>query len=183
MAYGAPVARFHTRGWGVTAWTIDEQHAQVNRWLRRLGELAGFAPELDAEGLCAIGHRSGLECAIEVFGPHGEVVVRVPLMPWPPARPEAVASQCLQAHFLGIDTVGASFAIDPAGAELVLWKSAPLDSLDAERFPAWLDELFEAALRWRDALWQLDASEPACEAASACELSGLPARRAGHVVA
>ena len=140
----------------MTACRIGEEREEVDRWLARMGEQAGFHLQLDSEGVCAIGHSSGVDGAIELAEARREVFLRVPLMPWPPARPEVLAAQCLQAHFLGIDTGGGSFAIDPAGPELVLWMSRPLDGLGAQAFATWVVQFLEAAGRWREVLLALD---------------------------
>ncbi len=145
----------------MTACRIGEERDEVGRWLRHMGERIGFPLVLDAEGVCAVGHSNGLECAIEVAEARREVFLRVPLMPWPPARPEALAAQCLQAHFLGIDTAGGSFAVDPAGGELVLWASRSLEALDAQAFGSWVADFLEVAGRWRHELWALDAQPAA----------------------
>ncbi|TFZ01506.1 type III secretion system chaperone [Ramlibacter rhizophilus] len=130
--------------------TFTDDQQRVDRWLRALGQKAGLPLALDAQGVCAVGHASGLACAVEVGA--GEVFFRVPLMDWEPGHSASLAEFCLGEHFLGLATSGASFAIDRDEAELVLWRSMPLVVLDEASFAAALMDLLEAASHWREQL-------------------------------
>lgn len=136
----------------MTAMSLSESHQLVDEWLRQIGAQAGFPLRLDAEGVGAVGHRSGLDCAIEVDAVRRMVFLTVPLMPWPMEAPDRVAARCLQGHFLGVDTAGGSFAIDDQTRELVLWKSLPLERFDAQTFGEALASFLDVAQAWRDDL-------------------------------
>lgn len=136
---------------------VDAQ-ALVNHWLVALGARTGLALGLDEEGVCGVGHASGMDCAIEVPDGGSSVYLRAPLMAWPPRQAPLVAQYCLEAQFLGLETQGASFAIDPRDGELVLWRSVPVAVLDAEALATLVVGFIEAAARWREGLLRIDAT-------------------------
>lgn len=141
-------------------------HLVVNAWLGSLGRRAGLALTLDAEGVCAIGHASQLDCAIEVPDGAGTVYLRVPLMPWREGREHPqLAAWCLSEHFLGLATGGASFAIDRAEGELVLWLARPLAALDEQAFAAMVVGFLDNAAACRERL------EAACREPGAARAS------------
>lgn len=140
-------------------------HRLVNAWLASMGRRAGLSLQLDDEGLCAIGHTSQLDCAIEVPDGAGTVFLRAPLMPWRDGEYPQLAAWCLSEHFLGLATGGASFAIDRAEGELVLWLSRPLAALDESSFAALVLGFLDNAAECRE---RLDA---ACRAPGAAPSS------------
>lgn len=127
-------------------------HLLVNAWLAALGRRAGLALKLDADGVCAIGHASQLDCALEVPDGAGTVYLRVPLMPWRDGEHPHLAAWCLSEHFLGLATGGASFAIDRDEGELVLWLSRPLAALDEQAFAALVVGFLDQAATCRERL-------------------------------
>ncbi len=139
---------------------VDAQ-ALVNQWLVALGGAAGLSLRLDPEGVCGVGHASGMDCAIEVPEGGASVYLRAPLLAWPTRHPLRTAERCLEAQFLGLDTDGASFAIDPRDGELVLWKCVPVAALDAGAMARLVTGFLESAARWREDLLAADASAPA----------------------
>lgn len=130
----------------------------VNQWLAALGARAGLALRLDEEGVCGVGHVSGLDCAIEVPDGSDSVYLRTALMPWPPRQPQRIAEHCLEAQFMGLGTDGASFAIDPRDGELVLWKSVCVAVLDEAALEHLVVSFVDAAARWREDLLAIDAT-------------------------
>lgn len=137
-----------------------EDQALVDGWLRALGARAGLPLQLDAEGVCAIGHSSGLDCAIEVPEGAGTAYLRAPLLPWPPeSAAGALGEYCLSAHFLGLGTAGACFAINPRSRELVIWKALGLSLFDATSFADALLQFLDLAAQWRDELQAFDRRE------------------------
>lgn len=129
----------------------------VNQWLAALGARAGLALRLDEEGVCGVGHVSGLDCAIEVPEGGDGVYLRTALMPWPPRQPQRIAEHCLEAQFMGLGTDGASFSIDPRDGDLVLWKAVPVAVLDATALEHLVVSFVDAAAQWRDDLLRIDA--------------------------
>lgn len=140
--------------------SLDER-TLVNGWLRGLGLQAHLSLRLDEQGLCGIGHTSGIDCVVEVPDQAGRLYLWSPLMPWPCLHPQLIAERCLGAHFLGVQTGGASFALDPSGTELMLWQMHPLAVLDEGRFASAVIEFIEQAAQWRDNLQRLDLRPPA----------------------
>lgn len=144
----------------------SQEQQTVNRWLLALGRATGLRLQLSEQGLCAIGHASGVDCAIEVPGGADVVYLRTPLRDWHDNEVPGLAEFCLSEHFLGLRTQGASFAIDRDEAELVLWLSRPLSALDEASFGHWLVQFLDAAVHCRQ---QLDAF---CRAAARGERAG-----------
>ena len=157
----------------MTAAPLGESHLLVDGWLRQIGAQAGFPLQLDAQGVGAVGHLSGLDCGIEVDEARRLVFLTVPLMPWPSQPPAVLAHRCLQAHFLGLDTAGGSFAVDDQTRELVLWKSLPLERFDAPSFGEELASFLDAAQGWRDDLMSPQASLSGSEGMAQDAYTGL----------
>lgn len=133
----------------------------VNGWLRQLGTQARMSLQLDDQGLCGIGHASGVDCVVEVPDRSGRLYLWSPLLPWPGLHPQLIAERCLGAHFLGAQTGGASFALHPSGTELMFWQIHPIASLDESRFATAVIEFIQQAAQWRDNLQRLDLRPPA----------------------
>ncbi len=129
----------------------SEDHVLVNHWLRALSAKTGLQLHLNEQGVCAIGHTSGLDCAIEVPEGRCRVYLNIPLMPWV-GSPAALAEHCLGENFMGINTDGASFAIDRHEGQLVIWITRRLDTLDEASFGTLIVDFFETASRSRQAL-------------------------------
>jgi len=125
--------------------------AIVNRWLQYLGEQTRLSLALDSDGVCAIGHSSGLDCVVEAPG-DGSVYLRVGILPWEPEVHPDLAERCLVAQFMGRDTHGASFGVDPVDGQLVLWRERPLASLDEGSFCRLVVQILECADHWREGL-------------------------------
>lgn len=136
-----------------------DAQALVNEWLAALGAKAGLALRLDEEGVCGVGHVSGMDCAIEVPDGGSSVYLRAPLASWPPRHALRIAEYCLETQFLGLETDGASFAIDPRDGELVLWKCVPLAVLNEETLASLVVGFIEAAAGWRESLLRTDGSQ------------------------
>lgn len=135
---------------------IIDGRSRVNGWLETLGAATGLALALDEQGVCAVGHASGIDCALEVPADGDTIYLRAPLCHWSPQNPARVAEFCLEAHFLGLETDGASFSIDPYDRELTLWKSLPIATLDGDALAARIVRFLETAAHWRDAVCQAD---------------------------
>lgn len=133
---------------------IHEGRAIVSLWLRRLGEGAQMTLALNEEGVCGVGHGSGIDCAIEVPQDGASVYLRAPLAPWPPEQALEVCEHFLTASFFGMGTEGASFAIDPRDRELILWQAVPLAVLDEAAFADLLFRFLDTAAWWRDQILQ-----------------------------
>ncbi len=121
-----------------------EEHVLVNGWLRELGLRTGLSLRLGADGVCGIGHASGLDCAVEVPAGSGRMVLRIALMAVPQGCPE-LWEHCMAENFLGLGPDCATLAIDPAERDLVLWSVRGLEALDAGRFADWVVSMFETA--------------------------------------
>lgn len=139
----------------------QDERALVNTWLGRLGEAAHLDLQLDDHGICGIGHTTGIDCVVELPHRADVVYLRAALLPWPGLHPELLTEHCLRGHFLGLQTGGASFAIDPAGEDLMLWRAQPVAALDEHRFCLAVLDFIEQAVRWRDELLRLDLERPA----------------------
>ena len=125
--------------------------AVVNHWLEYLGRQTRLALRLDDEGVCAIGHQSGLDCVVEAPG-NGSVYLRVGILPWEPEAHPGRAERCLIAQFMGRETHGASFGVDPVDGQLVLWQERPLSCLDEKSFSHLIVQILECAVHWRSAI-------------------------------
>lgn len=134
-----------------------DARALVDEWLAALGARAGLALRLDEEGVCGVGHVSGMDCAIEVPDAGGSVYLRAPLLAWPARQALRIAGRCLEAQFMGLGMDGASFAIDPVDGELVLWQAVRVSDLDEDALARLVVGFIEAAARWREDLLHLDA--------------------------
>jgi hypothetical protein len=128
----------------MTTSETNEAHVRVNAWLRGLGGRTGLHLNLSDEGVCAVGHASGLDCAIEVPPGGGQLYLRVPLMPWA-GQPLELAAHCLQRNLLGVGGEAASLALDTVSGELLLWIMRPLDVLDEDILGRLVLELFACA--------------------------------------
>lgn len=146
----------------------SDEHDVVNNWLRILGARVQVSLQLDQDGLCAIGHLSGIDCALEVPEGCGKVFLRAPLLSLDQCG-EATLRFCLAQHLLGINTAGAVFAIDQKEDAIVLWQTRDLAGLDLESFAMMVVEFFEAADHWR---YELDALQRPPEAVVAAANSG-----------
>lgn len=132
----------------------------VNHWLQGIGAKTGLALALDDHGVCAVGHASGIDCALEIPDGEARVYMRAPLMPWRMGEHPLVAEACLAEHFMGMRTSGASFAIDTEEGELVLWKSWALVALDEDRFGQLVVGFLETAAAWRAELEEICRKDP-----------------------
>ena len=136
----------------------SDEHKKVNDWLRILGDRVRLSLKLDEEGLCAVGHLSGIDCALEVPEGCGKLYLRAPLLPLG-TNSEAALRFCMSKHFLGVSTGGAIFAIDPQDDMIVLWQARDLEGLELETFAVLLIDFFEAAQHWKDELQTLPPSQ------------------------
>ncbi len=127
---------------------IGADHVLVNHWLRGLSAKTGLQLHLNEQGVCAIGHTSGLDCAIEVPDGRGRVYLHIPLMPWA-GSPASLAEHCLGENFLGINTDGASFAIDREEGQIVAWITRRLETLTEVSFCTLIVDFFETAAERR----------------------------------
>ncbi|MRD46863.1 hypothetical protein GHT07_06220 [Caenimonas koreensis DSM 17982] len=128
-----------------------DDKALVNHWLQHIGRQTRVGLALDHDGVCTIGHDSGLDCCVEVPD-NGSVYLRVALLPWEPEENPDLAERCLLASFMGIGTGGAAFGVDPLDAELVLWQERPLSCLNEASFAALVVQILENAVRLRNDL-------------------------------
>jgi len=133
---------------GKASGASGNDRALVNQWLEDLGRLSRVDLHLDADGVCTIGHESGLDCAVEVPG-NGSVYLRVALLPWEPEDNPDMAERCLLGSFMGISTGGAAFGVDPMDAELILWQERPLVCLDEVSFANMVAQILDNSVRWR----------------------------------
>lgn len=131
----------------------SDEHDVVNNWLRILGARVQINLQLDHDGMCAIGHLSGIDCALEVPEGCGKIFLRAPILSLDLCN-EATLRFCLAQHLLGINTAGAVFAIDQKDNAMVLWQTRDLAGLDLESFAMMVVEFFEAADHWR---YELDS--------------------------
>ena len=145
--------------------TPRDDRALVNEWLAYLGGLTRLPFHLDDDGMCTIGHASGLDCAVEVPG-DGSLYLRVGILRWEPETYPDMAERCLVAQFMGRETHGASFGVDPVDGQLVLWQERPLGSLDEKSFCLLVARLLESAARWRT---DNPAAEEAADRAAAID--------------
>lgn len=146
----------------------------VDSWLRSLGRILGWPLNLDAQGVCTIGHASGVECAIEVPDEGNCVVLRVPLMAWYPERHLALAVHCLRQQYLGLRTQGAAFGIDEEDAELSLWQAVPLAGLDEAGFHGLVARFLDQAEYWLDELEAFCQGVPGEEASGHSQHAAVP---------
>lgn len=137
----------------------------VDSWLRSLGRILGWPLSLNVQGVCTIGHASGIECAVEVPDEGGCVVLRAPLMAWYPERHLELAVHCLKLQYLGLRTQGAVFGIDEEDSELSLWQVVPVAALDEAGFQGLVARFLDQAEYWQEAL-EVFCQEAPGEAAS-----------------
>jgi hypothetical protein len=134
-----------------TQFANSNDTAVVNNWLEYLGRQTRLTLRLDDEGVCAIGHQSGLDCVVEAPG-NGSVFLRVGILPWEPEAHPHLAERCLVAQFMGRETQGASFGVDPVDGQLVLWKERRVTSLDEKSFCHLIVQILECAVQWQSGL-------------------------------
>lgn len=130
---------------------LSDDATVVNQWLEYLGQQTRLALRLNDEGVCTIGHQSGLDCVVEAPG-NGSVYLRVGILPWEPEAHPDQAERCLIAQFMGRETQGASFGVDPEDGELVLWQERQLTTLDEMSFCRFVVQILECAVHWRSAI-------------------------------
>lgn len=153
--------------------------ARVDQWLAEL--IPDLNLKLDAEGVCSVGHDSGLDCGIEVPESAAQICLRIPVAPLATLG-SAQLRQCLASHLFGVGTHGALYGIDEATDELVLWRTLDLAGLDATGFAAALLHLFDTArdsaswLRSGASLPALPATTTATTAATAATPGMLETR-------
>jgi hypothetical protein len=128
-----------------------DDRAVVNQWLQYLSRRTGIPLALNDDGICAVGHESGLDCVVEAPG-DGSVYLRVGILPWEPEADPDLAERCLIGQFMGRDTHGASFGVDPIDGELVLWQERPLVALDETSFSLLVVQILDTAVQWRSGL-------------------------------
>lgn len=133
---------------GMASHGNEEDWTLVNHWLQELSRRTGVGLRLDDEGVCTIGHESGLDCVVEVPG-NGSVYLRVALLPWEPEENPHMAERCLLASFMGVNTGGAAFGVDPVDAELILWQERPLVSLNDASFYHLVTQILDNGVLWR----------------------------------
>ncbi|MBC7602183.1 MAG: type III secretion system chaperone [Ramlibacter sp.] len=136
---------------GKTRRIHGDDKSLVDHFLQYLGRQTRVKLHLDRDGVCTIGHDSGLDCCVEVPG-NGSVYLRVALFPWEPEENPDLAERCLLASFMGIGTGGAAFGVDPLDAELVLWQERPLSCLDDASFSLMVAQILDNAVRLRNDL-------------------------------
>ena len=124
------------------------QRERINQWLAEI--VPHLNLKLDAQGVCSVGHESGLDCAIEVPESAAIVCLRIPVAPLTTLT-NTQLRQCLATHLFGHATGGAAYGIDEEEEELVLWRTVGLAGLDAAGFAAILVQLFDTA--HDSALW------------------------------
>ena len=104
---------------------------------------------LSDEGVCTLGYGKGLDCVIEVPASYPVIYLRSPLMQLPPNDREALFKKLLTLNFLGIETGGASFAIDEEESTVVLWLSRRISDLDQTGFETLLGNFLAVAEQWK----------------------------------
>ena len=142
---------------GKTRRAGGDDRALLNLWLTHLSRASHAHLQLDDDGICTIGHESGLDCAVELPG-NGSVYLRVAMFPWEPETNPDLAERCLLASFMGIETGGAAFGVDPIDVELVLWQERSVGSLDEAGFSRLVTQLFDNAVRLRKELGDAEAA-------------------------
>ncbi len=150
----------------------SEARARVDAWLDRLGRRSGLHLQLNEDGVCAIGHASGLDLVVQVPPAQGLVLLGVALLELEALRHAGLARECLARQAAALVAGGGSlggcvFALDPQTDELLLLRALPVDALDADRFQALVVDTLDTAERWAREFRQFDAAAPAPDAAPA----------------
>lgn len=139
---------------------ISDDRKRVNAWLHQSAIRSHLEIELNDEGLCAIGHASGIDCALELPEGSGKLYLRAPLLSLQQASATRLRN-CLAEHLLGVRTGGAIFAIDEQEDCLLLWQDASIAQLDAQSFAQWLVDFLRTASFWQEQFLALPAAPAA----------------------
>jgi len=132
----------------ITMSNTTPARAIVDAWLRQPDIARNVDLCLDEDGVCVIGHASGIDCVVEVPLDQPTLYLSAPLLPLA-ALDDGLLRACMSAHLLGRATGGATFAIDLDDDQLVLWRANPIAALDGPGFVAGLVEFFTLASQWR----------------------------------
>lgn len=137
----------------------------VDQGLAVLGRALGFPLALGPERVCSLRLDDGLECSVEV--PEGSSLLHLycPLLPVPPGDRLTFLEQVLALNLYGLDTGGASLALDPDTDRIVLCWSQPPEGMLPDDLAALIAGFIERAMALRAQL------QPAARADS--EAAGL----------
>jgi hypothetical protein len=144
---------------------ISDDRKRVNAWLHQSAIRSHLEIELNDEGLCAIGHASGIDCALELPEGSGKLYLRAPLLSLHQVSATSLR-KCLAEHLLGVRTGGAIFSIDEQEDCLLLWQDASIAQLDAQSFAQWLVDFLRTASFWQEQLLTLPAAPASAAAAT-----------------
>jgi hypothetical protein len=117
----------------------------VDRGLAVLGRALGLSLALGPERACGLRLDNGLECSLEV--PEGSSVLHLycPLLPVPPDDRLAFLEDVLALNLYGLQTGGASLALDPDADRIVLCWSQPPEGMLPEDLAALISGFVERA--------------------------------------
>jgi len=95
---------------------------------------------------------NGLVTTCQADEQTGDLLLETALTPVPPERREAAASMIAAANYRGMLTDGACLGLEPAGGGVLLFRSHPLASLDAQAFLGVLTRFLDVAEQMNAAL-------------------------------
>lgn len=116
---------------------MSRQSDTVDVWLKELASLAGIdSLALNPQGVCAVRFGDRAEIVLELPDPSEVLHLYCAVCPIPPDEKAAAAlyRHALELNMFGLETRGASFAVDRESERLLLCYTLPLAGTDIVAF-------------------------------------------------
>ncbi|THF58094.1 CesT family type III secretion system chaperone [Pseudothauera rhizosphaerae] len=137
----------------------------VNAWLNELAVLAGIdGLALNPEGVCALRYGDRAEIVFELPEDSDVLHLYCPVAPVPEADQAAFYRRLLEWNMFGLETRGASFAVDRGSERAMLCYALPIEGTDVLAFQNTVGNFAEVSERFCDELH--GASTPAAGTAA-----------------
>ena len=119
---------------------------QIDHFLKELGLKLGIEDiGLNPEGVCAFTYLNSFDLIIEVSEESNTFVIHTPLTTLKSGNNEPLLKKLLSLNFLGIETQGASFALNKDTQEVVLCYNHPIENLQSNTFENLIGNFLEVA--------------------------------------
>jgi len=114
---------------------MSQHISTVNAWLKELASLTKIdSLELNDQGVCAIKFGARAEIVFELPADSEVLHLYCPMGEVPSEDPAPFLRRLLEWNMLGLETQGASFAVDPASNQALLCYNLPLTGSDILTF-------------------------------------------------
>jgi hypothetical protein len=146
------------------------ERGTVDNWLAGLAAAAGFdGLQLDERGCAALRYADDLDLMLELPEASPVLHLYAPVLELADSAGQDVFRRVLALNLFGVETQGASFALDELNDRIVLQYPLLVEATDAGQFERVLGNFIEAAQRWKRELAAPDAPAAADEPPSAPE--------------